>query len=808
MASLTALAVATILVFRRTEWRIVWLASGAVLAAGVFFDEVPWLGWVLWLSLTLLFGVPQVRVAMLSTPLKRWARGQLPELSQTEREALQAGAVGLEADLLSGNPQWARYFALTTKLSPEEQAFLDGPADTVCGMVDDWQVTHELADLPQPVWDYLKRQGFFGLVISKEHGGKGFSAIAHSEILVKLYSASTTLGVTVAVPNSLGPGELLHRYGTDEQKHHYLPRLASGEEIPCFALTSPDAGSDASAILDEGIVCRREIDGESILGISISFDKRYITLAPVATLIGLAFKLKDPDALLGSEPDIGVTCALIPRDAAGVDIGRRHFPLNVPFQNGPMCGSDVFIPMSAVIGGQERVGQGWQMLVESLSAGRGISLPSGSTGAAKIATLSSGAYSRIRHQFGIPIAEMEGVKDSIARQVANTVIMDATRRLVAAEIDEGRASGIAAAIVKYHVTERGRQVLLDAMDVHGGKAIMLGPSNYLAQAYQSSPIAITVEGANIMTRSLMIFGQGAIRCHPYLLDEMAALQADGVDDFDRLLTQHAGWTVRNITRAFWLAVWCGTAGRWFPDRSYATDLDRFSSALATLTDIAVMVLGGSLKRRQSLSARLGDLLSHQYLAAAVFTDTIYDYRTPEYSLARAYIMESLLLESDRALQQIVRNFPNRIVGGLLSIMLRPMARTYAGPGDRETHALADLVTVPTGFRDNLGRGAFTSLDRGAPLGRLEQAMRDTLAAEPIIARIRKELGASRQFRRLGELAERGREAGVIDEAEYEALQRAAAGRLAAISVDDFDPDELPRTPCADVASGAEDDGAL
>ena len=803
MASLFIFILVIVLAALRVEWRVTWVVSAIVIALATLFGAIPWLGFIVWTLATLIFTLDSYRADLISAPFLQLAGKMLPRLSDTEREAVEAGMVGLEAELLSGAPRWQKYFDLKIQLTDEEQQFIDGPVTEVCQMVDDWNVTHERADLSPEVWDYLKVNGFFGLIIAKEHGGKGFSAAAHSEVLVNLYSVSATLGVTVAVPNSLGPGELLHRYGTSEQKDYYLPRLARGEEVPCFALTTPDAGSDASAILDEGIVCeRKKIDGQVVVGISLTFDKRYITLAPVATLIGLAFKLKDPEHLLGDVEDVGVTCALLPRDTPGVTIGRRHFPLNVPFQNGPIQGEDVFIPLDAIIGGAKCAGQGWRMLVECLSAGRGISLPSGSTGSAKLAVLASGAYSRIRHQFGMPIAEMQGIKDSIARQVCNTVIMDATRRLVAAEIDSGITSGVAAAIVKYHVTELGRQVLLDAMDVHGGKAIMLGPSNYLARAYQAAPIAITVEGANILTRSLMIFGQGAIRCHPYLLREMAAIEQQSVDEFDSALLAHAGWSVTNACRAFVLAIWCGISYRLFPrifpESGYQLDMERFSASLATLTDFALLRFGGGLKREQSLGARLGDLLSIQYLAASVFTDRTYDYRSDQYAVTFDYVMQRLLQDSDRALAQFIRNVPDWPSRFLLSVALRPMFSTYNGPKDSLGHELADLVTLPTTFRDNLTRSVASA--EGTVLGELNQALTDLLAVEPVIKTLQQELGLPSQYRRIDVLAKQGLARNLIDQDQYDLLIRAANGRLATISVDDFAPEQLSRPEVGEVHS--------
>src|SRR5258708_5068134 len=436
-------------------------------------------------------------------------------MSNTEREALEAGTAWWDGELFSGNPDWSKLSANpTASLSAEEQAFLDGPCEELCRMLDDFDITHRRGDLPPAVWEFLKSRGFFAMIIGKQYGGLQFSAYAHSCVLVKLASRSVTCASTVAVPNSLGPAELLSHYGTEEQKDHYLPRLARGVDIPCFALTGPRVGSDAAPMPDTGIVCRGMWQGRGGPGPPLTFSKRYITLAPIATVIGLAFRMFDPERLLGGEADLGITCALIERNTPGVEIGTRHFPLNIPFQNGPLRGRDVFVPLDCIIGGPKMAGQGWRMLVEQLSVGRCISLPSNATGGSKAAVFATGAYAPIRRQFNMPVGRFEGVEQVIARRSRLTYIMDAARSVTAAAIDAGARPAGPAGILKDHLTEMGRRVANDAMDVHGGKGIMLGPRNYLGRGYQSIPIAITVEGANILTRSLIIFGQGAIRCHP------------------------------------------------------------------------------------------------------------------------------------------------------------------------------------------------------------------------------------------------------------------------------------------------------
>ena len=530
----------------------------------------------------------------------------------------------MKLNLFRGNPNWSRLHNYPQpRLSAQEKAFLEGPVEEVCGMVDDWQTTHEIADLSPEVWQFLKDNKFFAMIIKKKYGGLEFSAFAQSRVLQKLTGVSSVLASTVGVPNSLGPGELLQEYGTKEQQDYYLPRLATGEEIPCFALTGPEAGSDAGAIPDTGVICRQVFEDKEVLGIKLNWDKRYITLAPVATVLGLAFKLEDPDGLLGETKELGITCALIPTNMDGITIGRRHFPLNVPFQNGPTQGKDVFVPLDYIIGGSEMAGHGWRMLVECLSVGRAITLPSNSAGGIKTAALATGAYSRIRRQFKLPIGKMEGVEEPLARIGGNAYLMDAVTTMSTGAIDLGEKPSVISAISKYHLTEKMRSSIIDAMDIHGGKGICMGPNNYLARGYQGAPIAITVEGANILTRSLIIYGQGAIRCHPYVLAELEAANESNpekaLDDFDHALFGHIGFSISNISRS----LWCSLTGAHllpapFNDESkrYYQLLTRFSSNLAMLSDVAMLALGADLKRRERISARLGDVLSHLYLASA------------------------------------------------------------------------------------------------------------------------------------------------------------------------------------------------
>ena len=645
------------------------------------FDGVAITGWLCYLLAVAIFAVPTIRQTLVSQKALSLFKKVLPAMSQTEKEALEAGTVWWEAELFKGKPEWKKLQNIADpKLSEAEQAFLDGPVNDVCEMVNDYQVTHELADLPSEVWQYLKDHKFFAMIIKKKYGGLEFSAYAQSLVLQKLTGVSSVLSSTVGVPNSLGPGELLQHYGTEEQKNHYLPRLAEGKEIPCFALTSPEAGSDAGSIPDYGIVCKGDWQGEEVLGMRLTWNKRYITLAPVATVLGLAFKLRDPDGLLGDKQDLGITCALIPTDLKGVEIGNRHFPLNVPFQNGPTQGDDLFVPIDFIIGGQKMAGQGWRMLVECLSVGRGITLPSNSTGGIKSAALATGAYARIRRQFKQPIGRMEGVEEPLARLAGNAYVMDAASNLTVAGIDLGEKPSVISAIVKYHCTHRGQRSIIDAMDIVGGKGICLGPSNFLARGYQGSPIAITVEGANILTRSMIIYGQGAIRCHPYVLNEMEAAyseSSDALDKFDSALAGHVSFTMSNLVRSLWFGLTDGR-GSDAPTPLNKTDkqtqryyqqLNRYSANLALLSDISMAVLGGSLKRRERLSARLGDILSQLYLGSATLKRFESEGSHAEDLPLVHWGMQDSLRQTEVAIDEFLANFPSPVIGRLLRVVL-------------------------------------------------------------------------------------------------------------------------------------------
>jgi len=752
--------------------------------------------------IVLVLGIPFLRRSLISAPVLSIFRKILPQVSRTEQEALDAGTVWWDGELFSGYPDWYKliHFPKPT-LTEEEESFLEKEVEKLCAMVDDWEVTHVRQDLPPEAWEYLKEKGFFGMIIPKEFGGLGFSALAHSAVVTKLASRSATLTVTAMVPNSLGPAELLLHYGTQQQKDQYLPRLAKGLEIPCFALTGPFAGSDAGAIPDYGIVCHGDFNGKRVLGIRLNWEKRYITLAPVATLLGLAFKLYDPDRLAGGETDRGVTLALIPTDMPGVVTGRRHFPLNSAFLNGPTQGKDVFIPMDYIIGGAARIGEGWRMLMECLSAGRGISLPSSATGACKLAARATGAYARVRKQFRLPIGKFEGVEEAMARIGGHLYMMDSARLLSTVGIDLGEKPSVVSAIVKYHCTERGRIVANDAMDVHGGKGICLGPNNYLGRGYQQVPIGITVEGANILTRSMIIFGQGAIRSHPYVLKEIRAAhdvtdKARALRDFDAAFFAHIGFAASNAVRSLVFGL---TNGHGIPvppvaNERYYQKLTRYSTAFALTADAAMLVMGGSLKRREKISARLGDILSQLYLCSATLKRFEDDRRPQEDLPLLRWAMDDALYRIEQAFDGVLRNFPSRIVAMGLRVLIFPTGMRVAPPSDKLGHQIAALMMQPGEARDRLTSGMYLPESKDDPVGALEAALRSTLECEPLQARVeeaRKTSGAARVrgMTELERIAD-ARNKGVLRPEEAQLLERDYELRRKVIMVDDFAPEEM------------------
>jgi acyl-CoA dehydrogenase len=760
-----------------------------------------WKGVLLILLVLLwLFNLRPLRTALISRPFLRTYLRLLPKMSQTERDALDAGTVWWDGELFTGKPDWKKLLDTPApRLSADEQAFLDGPCETLCGMLDDFDITHRRADLPPEVWAYLKAQGFFAMIIPKQYGGRQFSAYAHSCVLAKISSRSVTCSSTVAVPNSLGPAELLLHYGTEEQKSHYLPRLANGTEVPCFALTSPHAGSDAASISDTGIVCKGQWQGREVLGLKLNFSKRYITLAPIATVVGLAFRMFDPERLLGGEADIGITCALIPRDTPGIHIGRRHFPVNIPFQNGPIQGVDVFVPLDCIIGGVATAGRGWKMLIEQLSVGRCISLPSSATGGALAAVWATGAYARIRRQFNTPVGRFEGVEQVIARMLGMTYTMNAGRAVTIGAIDAGQKPSVPSAMLKYHVTEMGRQVANDAMDVHGGKGIMLGPRNYLARGWQASPIAITVEGANILTRNLIVFGQGAIRCHPFVLREMEAARnpdrRKGLDQFDRALFGHIGFAISNAVRSLIMALtfarFESAPGRG-PVKRYYQHIERFSASFAFATDIAMLALGGYLKKKENLSARLGDVLSCMYLASMVLKHHE-DQGRPDSDLPIVeYACRAQLYKAQEQLHDFLRNFPSRPLAAFMRMLIFPRGRTYFAPGDRLGRSIAQLAMAPGPARDRLCHLVYRAVHPGNPLGLLNEALVLAQAAEPLEKKLRVEgvkTGRVAALDTPGQIAQ-ALELGILTASEAALLRDYDRRIMELIDVDDFEASEL------------------
>jgi acyl-CoA dehydrogenase len=742
-----------------------------------------------------------LRRDFISKPIYRWAQHVLPSLSDTERDAIEAGDTWWDADLFGGNPDWAKLLALpAARLSAEEQAFLDGPVAELCRMLDEWHITWELRDLPADAWDFLKAKKFFAMIIPKRYGGLGFSAYAHSEVIRKLSTRSLSGAVTAMVPNSLGPGELLLHFGTEAQQDYWLPRLAEGKEIPCFGLTSPEAGSDAASMDDSGVVCRGTWDGREVLGIRLNWHKRYITLGPVATVLGLAFKLYDPDHLIGDRDEIGITVALVPTNLPGVEIGRRHLPSLLAFQNGPNRGCDVFIPMDHVIGGVEQAGEGWKMLMSALAAGRGISLPSLSAAASAFAAHTSGAYARVREQFHVPIGRFEAIQERLGRMAAAVYLLDAARRMTCAAIDRGEKPAVVTAIMKAQATERMRVVANDAMDIHGGKAVQEGPLNYLGHLYRAVPIGITVEGANIVTRALIQFGQGVIRSHPYLLREITALEdrdaARGLDHFDRALWGHVGHSCVNALRA-WGRAWTGgvfapapAAGR---TRPFYKSLGRYTSAFALASDVALLTFGGALKRKEMITARFADILSELYLLSTVLKRWEDEGRQQADLPLVEWCLESGFATIEARFDEIFSNFPSRPAAWLLRFMLLPFGRRRRGPSDRLTQACANFLLEPSPTRERLTVDIFHGIgDDG--LARLERAFELTVATQPLRDRLRK----ARVHDIDAALAQ-----GLIADTEAAQLHAAAQAVSAAVAVDDFAPEELSPRRTSEPALGDE-----
>ncbi len=802
---LLVLAVIWALAYHRAK---LWMWTTAIAAMLLLYSHFGHAGkialslwWAVFIIVAIPFNILPIRRQLFSEYALNIYRRIMPKMSRTEKEAIAAGTVSWEGQLFRGAPCWKDLLKLpTTHLSAEEQAFLDGPVEQLCSMINDWDITHNKTDMPAEMWQFIKKNGFFALIIPKQYGGKQFSASAQSAILAKIFSVSVSVGSTVGVPNSLGPAELLLHYGTEQQKNYYLPRLASGEEIPCFALTNPEAGSDAGAIPDNGVVCRGVFGGKEIIGIRLNWNKRYITLAPVATLLGLAFKLYDPDLLIGTEKERGITCALIPTNTPGIEIGRRHFPLNVAFLNGPTHGKDIFIPVDWIIGGAEMAGQGWRMLVECLSAGRAITLPSSAVGGTKMVAMASGAYARIRKQFGIAIGRFEGVADALARITANAYLVTAACKMTVGIIDSGEKPSILSAIMKYHATEISRKVICDAMDIHGGKGICLGPRNYLGRGYETAPISITVEGANILTRCMIIFGQGAIRCHPFILSELNAAQESdpkkSLINFDKALFGHLGYTISTLFRSLFLGLsngWLVFAPRRSPVKRFFQKFTRMSTAYALIADFSMLLLGGELKRKERLSARLGDILSELYMSSAVLK-YFEEQGRPHADLPIVqWLCQQSLANIQQALDELLRNFPHKFASVILRFFIFPLGRHYKSPMDQLTQQVADFISEPSEARDRLTSGIYKTPTQFNAVGHVEETFNHLVALEPMQGRIlRAQRSGDISGANFKELIQSAKLANIISDEELQKLLSLEDAIREVIAVDDFDNAELAR----------------
>ncbi|MFP7571675.1 acyl-CoA dehydrogenase [Marivita sp. S2033] len=726
------------------------------------------------------------RTRYLTKPIHKWAKGALPALSSTESEALNAGEVWWEAELFSGNPDWSKLRDVKApRMNSEEQAFFDGPCKELCGMVDDWKINHEDGDLPPEVWKFLRDKKFFGMIIPKSYGGLGFSAFAHSEIVRYISTRSVATAVTVMVPNSLGPGELLHQFGTDEQKDYWLPRLAEGDELPAFGLTSAEAGSDAGAMVDDGVVCKGQWKGEEVLGIRLNWAKRYITLSPLCTVLGLAFKLRDPDGLLGDQQDIGITCALVPTDLDGVETGRRHLPSSTMFMNGPTTGKDVFIPLDHIIGGPDYAGRGWMMLMSALAAGRGISLPSMGCAAIALSAHTTGAYARIRQQFNLPIGKFGGVQARMGRLAADAYVMDAARHLTCAGLDEGRALSVISAIMKAHATYRMREALNDAMDVHSGKAVIDGPSNYLLPLYRAVPIGITVEGANIVTRSLIIFGQGSIRAHPHMLDNMLALQEEdpqkSLEMFDKSFWAHFGHATKTLFRSWGRAI---TGGRFAPapDAGKATpiyrQISRWAAAYALTADFLFLTLGGALKRKEMISGRMGDILSEMYILSAALKRWDDEGRQRADLPVLEYAAQDAFTRIQSSLNNVIANMPNRPAAWVLRFFTWP-GDVQPAPSDELTEECSDLIYEPSPTRDRITGRLADGCNRDGVMV-LKECYAKVVEMAPVMKRLR-------EARKTPDDA---REAGILSDAEWRDIKKMNELVAEVVAVDDYEQDEL------------------
>jgi acyl-CoA dehydrogenase len=755
--------------------------------------------WAAFVGLSAVLQVPLIRRRLFSKPILNIFRRLMPPMSDTERDALLAGDVSWEGELFSGRPDWGKLAEKPmSQLSAQEQAFMDGPVEELCSMLSEWEINHEQAEVPEPILSFIKKSGFFGMIIPKSYGGLEFSAYGHAQVIVKVGAVCTAVATVISVPNSLGPAELLLHYGTEKEKNYYLPRLAKGEEIPCFALTSPHAGSDAAGSMrDHGVVCQAEFEGKEQLCIRLTWSKRYITLCPIATLLGLAFKLYDPNKLLGDAVNVGITCALIPVATPGVVTGRRHYPLTSAFPNGPTEGKDVIIPLDWVIGGKEQVGNGWIMLMECLAAGRGISLPSMATGGMKKAVFTSGIYAQVREQFGVPIGAFDGIQAALATVGGYAFMMESLRLFVLSDLDEGNKASVASAIAKAYVTEWGREVIVAAMDIHGGKAICMGPKNYLAQSYIESPISITVEGANILTRSLIIFGQGLIRCHPYLYQEMESCRGEGADalaSFDKALFAHGGYLVSNTVRSFVLGLTAarGVSTTGGKNKRYMQKISRYSAALGLLSDVAMGILGGRLKRMERLSERMGAVVGHLYAASSVLH---FANRNPDIDCQDFvdWAMKALISETKKNIVAFLHNFPNRFLAHFLYFWIFPWGLHLKKPTDKDDAKIAAALQTDSPVRNKLIESLYTAASDKNPIGEFNETLRQVQALAPVEKRLKKaikeQIFSGHSYSKwVAEAVEKS----IVTEEEARQLLVMDKRRMDIIHVDDFADEQLKK----------------
>ncbi|MCF6807894.1 acyl-CoA dehydrogenase [Thiotrichales bacterium 19S9-12] len=782
-------------------WGVITAAILLVASLSGMLDGAPRIiYWAVFMILMVTFNIASIRKNLITQRIFNFLKKSTPKLSKTEEIALNAGDTWVEESLFRGKPNWSNLHEIPKhELTEEEQKFLDNETEELCRLIDDWQVMNS-HDLPENVWQFMKDKGFFGLVIDKQYGGKGFSAKAHSDIVFKVASRSGVGAVTVMVPNSLGPGELLYHYGTEKQKNYYLPRLAKGEDIPCFALTEPQAGSDATSLQSTAIVCKGVINGKETLGLKLNFNKRYITLAPVATLIGLAVDLKDPNGLLGDKGAEGITCVLMPRSQQGLEIGNRHLPAYLPFMNGTVRGKDVFVPINYIIGGQKMAGEGWRMLVECLSIGRSISLPALGTASAAVSYFTSSAYAHIRKQFGLEIGKFEGIEETLGSIGGLSYLTQATRQMTVAAVDSGIKPSVASAIAKYHNTENGRKCVSDGMDLHGGRAIIAGPSNYFIGAYLGIPVSITVEGANIMTRNLLIFGQGSMACHPYVRDEFYAISEDNLSKFDELVWTHVGYYAQNKTRALLSSLSAGlfiqAPNYYF--KSYYKKVTRLSYAFAWVADLSLMYLGGALKRKERLSARLGDVLSHLYMASAVLKYFKDNNESADDVVYARWALDYSLYQAQEALIELGHNFPSKTIGWFIRKVCFPYGRSYRMPSDKLSHKLTQSAMKNDGYRQRVAKQLALIGGDNSPLDKVNDAFMKLLAAQPVYQKLMDAVKAGKIKKGpIDKMLLQANTTGTLTQKEIDQIQASETARLSASEVDEFSFDyfsnEKPQT---------------